>query len=414
MQDSRRLRGEGAPIAGSRGVEHGMEGRKDNLSKTMRIDLIPAVPGEPVVGKKRRVVISSSARPKSVAAVSAGKGNRPADYEELLQGLYDAAIVSDAEGRIGEVNARAVDFFQYTQQELLEMSVFDLISGSDSSLIATLCRNLESDRFTLIQAYCVRKGGGYFPAEIAVSRLVSRGLRLCFFVRDITLRKQAEEMLRTEHNALQNAGNGIGVADIDGRIEYVNPAMARLWAFDDVEEMVGTEMRLLFASPEEGAGMVEEILANRRNCNGEFKARRTDGTEFDVQVSAACNRNSDGEAVGIVFSVLDVSDRKRAIEAEREAERHRVMLESLGAVCHHMGQPATVLLGNLGLLQKRLQGGSDVPVRNLIATSIEAVESLGSILHKLNAVNEYRTTQYLAEAGGSASDAESRILDIRS
>ena len=111
-----------------------------------------------------------------------------------------------------------------------------------------------------------------------------------------------------------------------------------------------------------------------------------------------------------MFTFADIRDRRRAAEAEKEAERRRVMLESLGAACHHLGQPATVLLANLGIIQKRLDGAEDLVVE-LVKTSIDAAESLGSILHKLNTVNEYKTTQYLERRDGADSE-ENRILDI--
>jgi len=141
-----------------------------------------------------------------------------------------------------------------------------------------------------------------------------------------------------------------------------------------------------------------------------MRASRPNGEEFDVQVSAACNRNSDGEMIGIVFSFVDISDRKRAEEAQREAERHRVMLESLGAACHHLGQPATVLMANLELIRRRL-AEAEPSVRQLVDASVESVQKLGEILQKLQAVNAYQTTQYVE---GERPDGayESRILKI--
>ena len=95
--------------------------------------------------------------------------------------------------------------------------------------------------------------------------------------------------------------------------------------------------------------------------------------------------------------------------AQRENEQHRVMLESLGAACHHLGQPATVLLANLGIIQKKLASGDDV-VPKLVDSSIEAVKTLGQILRKLNAVNEYKTTHYLGDENDEGE--QSRILEI--
>jgi len=86
------------------------------------------------------------------------------------------------------------------------------------------------------------------------------------------------------------------------------------------------------------------------------------------------------------------------------------MLQSLGAACHHLGQPATVLFANLGVIQQRLKE-VDPELRELVEASLQAVTQLGKTLHKLNAVNEYRTTRYLDKSAEDGSE-ESRILDI--
>jgi len=381
------------------------------LSQTMRIDLIPDIPAEPVSGQKRIVVSQPTRKFLKPSAMQAASG-ADARYQALLQSVYDAAIISDLDGRIIDVNIRAVEFFSYNKDDFASLTVFDIISGSDEDLLKTLRNNLENERFTLIQAYCIRSDGTFFPAEIAVNVLNIGQPALCFFVRDITLRKQAEEMLRTEHNAIQNSGNGIAVANLEAKLEYVNPAVARMWGYEATDDLIDVDVRELFADKGTAEEMVDIILKQQQaNWTGEVKGTRKGAGEFDVQVSAACNRNSDGEAVGLVFSFVDISDRKRAEEAVREAERQRVMLESLGAACHHLGQPATVLLANLGIMQKKLGESSDDMVKELIGSSISAAETLGEILHKLNTVNEYKTTRYLEGREGPDS-AENRILEI--
>jgi len=385
----------------------------DRLSQTMRIDLIPDIPSESEVGKKRVIIATPTQRHQRVVlpgSEGSGDDGVQSQYKELLQSLYDAALVCDLTGKIVDFNVRAVDFLLYTREELLNISILDIISGADESLIKQLMGNLESERFTLIQAYCVRKDGSFFPSEIAVNRLQIGKMHLTFFLRDITLRRQAEEMLRTEHNAIQNSGNGIAVVNLNGLLEYVNPAVARMWGYEQPDELLGQDARDLLADRAAADAMIAGIIKDHQTWNGEMRAKRKTADEFDVQVAAACNRNSDGEPVGVVFSFVDMSDRKRAEEALRESERQRVMLESLGAACHHLGQPATVLLANLGILQKRWNV-DDPTLKDLVNSSIEAAELLGEILHKLNTVNEYRTTQYLERMDGSDTP-ENRILEI--
>ena len=386
----------------------------DKLSQTMRIDLIPDVPSESEAGKKRVIIATPTQRHRRVlprgAEAPAGGDAVQTQYKELLQSLYDAALVCDLNGKVVDFNFRAMEFLLYTEAEMCNITVFDVISGAPEALIDTLMQNLENERFTVIEAYCVRKDGTFFPADIAVNKIQLGKLHLCFFLRDTTRRRQEQEMLRTEHTAIQNSGNGIAVVNLAGVLEYVNPAVVRMWGFDQVEELIGQDSRLLFVDLEVAGAMISSIITDHLTWTGEMRARKKAQEEFDVQISADCNRNTDGDPVGIVFSFVDLSDRKRAEVALMEAERQRVMLESLGAACHHLGQPATVLLANLGILQKRWNV-QDETLQELVKSSIEAAELLGEILHKLNTVNEYRTTQYLERSDGSDSP-ENRILEI--
>ena len=106
-------------------------------------------------------------------------------------------------------------------------------------------------------------------------------------------------------------------------------------------------------------------------------------------------------------------DMKAALEAQQqellEAERQRVMIQSLGAACHHIGQPTTVLGAHLYLLK----GQSPPPA---MLASIEecerAVESIAGVLEKLRQVSDYRTMPYRTVAADKAAGADSAILDI--
>ncbi len=94
-----------------------------------------------------------------------------------------------------------------------------------------------------------------------------------------------------------------------------------------------------------------------------------------------------------------------------EAERQRVMLESLGAACHHIGQPTTVL--SLYLTRLRDQSGVVIEEGELNAC-LKAVESISTILKKLMRVSEYRTVPYVMyrHEDGTPEDEQIQILDI--
>lgn len=100
---------------------------------------------------------------------------------------------------------------------------------------------------------------------------------------------------------------------------------------------------------------------------------------------------------------------KQTIEQQQqtllEAERHRVMIQTLGAACHHIGQPATVLQLRLQFLQETATNANET---NEIAECVKAMQMISDILHRLQKVSEFRTVPYIQ----SANSIDSEILAI--
>ncbi len=92
-----------------------------------------------------------------------------------------------------------------------------------------------------------------------------------------------------------------------------------------------------------------------------------------------------------------------------EAERHRVMVESLGAACHHIGQPATVLRMYVSLLRDEAK---DAEMRDKLDACVASVESISGILDKLRRVSEYRTVPYKNYGQTVREQPGDRIVDI--
>lgn len=379
-----------------------------SFSSTMRIEIPPdllaeVAPKGPETARLRARTKSPETKRFTSARVTDDK------YNQLLQSIYDAAIITTTSGQVVDCNIRASEFFYFTRDEFNRLNILNIISGADPKLLSTLYQNLQNEKFALIQAYCIRKDGSYFPAEIAVNPLKFEQFYFCFFVRDITVRRKAEEMLRTEHNAIQNAGNGIAIADVRGRLEYVNPAFVKMWGFQKAEDAHGLNASDLF-SDSNANEVLQNVMRTGESWTGEFSAKRTNGEQFSVQVAAACNRDADGEVVGMVLSFVDITDRKRAEEAMRQAERQRAMLASVGAACHHLGQPATVIMTNLELIRRMTKDLDRKELQEILDLTNEAADTLAEVLHKLNAVTEYRTVQYLDTKDGQL--PTNIILDI--
>lgn len=137
--------------------------------------------------------------PRTVAAAAI----QNADLKVLFKNVYDAALIVDLSGNILDANPRASVAFDYSVDEFCERKIAHIIVGFDDAVMRTVCGNLQKDQFTLIQAYCRCKDGTSFPAEISTSHIrLSFRDYLCFFIRDVTTRKDAEEQLQRAYDEL--------------------------------------------------------------------------------------------------------------------------------------------------------------------------------------------------------------------
>lgn len=113
----------------------------------------------------------------------------------------------------------------------------------------------------------------------------------------------------------------------------------------------------------------------------------------------------------IVNTIEKINMRKtiaRQQEQLIEAERQRVMIESLGAACHHVSQPVTVINAYLELMKRQEKSEQ---LQEMIDSCMKAAEEVGRVLDRLREVSTYRTTSYLP-AGDGAKRCDENIIDV--
>jgi PAS domain S-box-containing protein len=191
-------------------------------------------------------------------------------------------------------------------------------------------------------------------------------------VQDITERKQVENELRVKDFAVTSAASGIAIADLDGYVTYLNLACLSMWNYEE-EEVRGKHATFFFADKNK-AGVGLEAVLEEGVWQGELKARRRDGSIFDVQVLANLVTNADGEPFCSMASFVDITERKKLDQLKDEF---------IGLVSHELRTPLTVISGCLSTVLTEWNRLSSNEVQQLLKDALLESESLSHLIENL-------------------------------
>ncbi|TYT74009.1 PAS domain S-box protein [Desulfobotulus mexicanus] len=246
--------------------------------------------------------------------------------DSILNSLEEGILVIDRSGRISRHNKAFLDLWQIPpeiadagEETLLKHALSQL---SDPELfyvkVQHLYKTLEASSFDEIHFKDGRVFERYSQPQWQGSQVIGRVW--CF--RDITSRKRVEDQLRRLSQAVEQSPASIVITDLEGKIEYVNPAFTRVTGYS-FEEARGQNPKIL-KSPDRSSEEYREMwetISSGKEWRGEFKNLRKNGEIFweAASITPICNDN--GKATNYLGVKEDITERKRAEEALLESNR---------------------------------------------------------------------------------------------
>lgn len=180
----------------------------------------------------------------------------------------------------------------------------------------------ESQPF-LYETILKRKDGTSFPVELKIGWMSFEGDEAALvMIQDITARKLAERQLRLQSEALGAAANGFVITDLDGRIQWANPALERMTGYK-LEEVIGKTPRV-FRSGKQSQEFYKNLwdtIRSGRAWHGELINRRKDGAFYDEQMTIAPVKDENGHITHFVAVKENITSRKISEQAVRRSER---------------------------------------------------------------------------------------------
>jgi PAS domain S-box-containing protein len=140
---------------------------------------------------------------------------------------------------------------------------------------------------------------------------------------DITVRKRAEEALRLKNIVFDASIAANSIADMNGTITEANDAFLRVWGYPGKDEVIGKPLPQFINDQKEAIAIVT-ALNNTGQWEGDYTAKRKDGSTFIAHGQATTVKDEKGTVIGYQSAVMDVTGQR---EAEEEIKKLNESLE---------------------------------------------------------------------------------------
>lgn len=322
-------------------------------------------------------------------------------YRRLFEGAKDAIILMELtenlnHARFREVNNLTCQMTGYSYQEFLTLSLSDIIPSSMQDFFQEVVETFRQNEQAFFEIDLVRKDKSTLPVEVNAHLFYLQGKPVVLAItRDITERRKTEAVIKEAHQRLEDIleflPDPVFVLDAQGEVTAWNRAM---------EELTGTRKNDIIGKPDYACAMsfyhqkrpvlADYILSRDESILFRYNNTDIDGDKItaDVQtlhpvtknriwlwIKAAPIYNLQGEIIGIIETLRDISERKIM---ELEIRKQNAIFEAVSRAASDILQSKSfedAALRTIGLIGEATSVGKVCLFEKAPASSLQLIKS---------------------------------------
>ncbi len=235
-------------------------------------------------------------------------------YRTLNEQATDAICITDASMRFININPYGCEIFGYTEEEVLQLSLSDILFSEDLADNPLKVSELKLGETTRNERRLKRKDGTAVDMEVS-TRLLEDG-RMIMFGHDVSESKKAAQLIiesEAKYRTLfeQNMA-GVYQTTANGVILNCNNAFAKMLKYDSPAELLEINASALYFSPEERNAFADNAINNKNLNNYESVLKCKDGSPLHFIENISVRKN---EITGEIFFdgiMIDITEKKQA------------------------------------------------------------------------------------------------------
>ncbi|NOZ62352.1 MAG: PAS domain S-box protein [Calditrichaeota bacterium] len=243
-------------------------------------------------------------------------------YRAVVETSLNGICMADADENLVFVNDAFAEMLGYEPDELIGMNFSEFTDPEEFERMREQTEHRKQGKSSIYETVLIDRDGNPEYVLVSASPLYDKegtfnGTMGVFT--DITDRKMALEALRESEEryraVVETTSSGIGIADKNETLTFVNPGLAQILGYEP-DEVVGKSLADI-TFPAEYKKFTKETRQRKKGEHSSYETvlKRSDGSPVNVWVNASPLFDADGNFESTLAIVTDITERKKMEEA---------------------------------------------------------------------------------------------------